>query len=443
MSQKPNPPRGTRDFLPRALQGQPSTETWQLVESSFRRVVERHGFGEIRTPIFELAEVFTRAIGDLTDIVQKELWTFTDRKGRQLALRPEGTAAVVRATLTAGLFGSNKPLRFYYMGPMFRYERPQAGRYRQHHQAGVEYFGNSSAEADAQVIGLAMEFISELGLKNLTASINSIGCRNCRPAYTKVLKKYLSENENGPNSSKLCKFCRERGQQNPLRALDCKNPSCQEILNNAPRISEALCQECADHQGRLVRGLEAAGIEFQVVPRLVRGFDYYTRTVFEVLSQDLGAQNAVLGGGRYDYLVRELGGPEVPAVGFSSGMDRLIQLLGISKINKEKNIRTFLITLGDNARAEAWSLSKEIRKTGKGKVALVWEDLSLGLSAQLKKASSWGYGAAIILGDKEIAEKRVIVKDLGSQLAQVDCSYSEVSGELEKILNKRNYEENK
>lgn len=431
MSQKPSPPRGTRDFLPESLGGRPSTETWEAVETIFRDAVRRHGYSEIRTPVYESAEVFNRAVGEHTD-VKKEIWTFQDKKGRELALRPEGTASVVRAALTAGLFGKNQPLRLFYMGPMFRYERPQAGRYRQHHQAGVEFFGNPSAEADAQVISLSMEFVSKLGLQGLSASTNSIGCRNCRPGYLKILKGYLLD-QTTSSEGELCSDCRERSRSNPLRALDCKRKDCQPILDKAPHISESLCKECQKHNQNLIRGLEAAGVSFVEVPRLVRGFDYYSRTVFEVLSKDLGAQNAVLGGGRYDYLVHELGGPEVPAVGFSSGLDRLIHLAGDVVPALESKVKAFMITLGDKARTAAGPLVSDIRSAGEGRISLVWDDLSAGLSAQLKKASSWGYDAAVILGDKELEGNSVIIRNL-RQSVQLECPQNRAGEELIKIL---------
>jgi histidyl-tRNA synthetase len=288
---------------------------------------------------------------------------------------------------------------------MFRYERPQAGRYRQHHQAGVEFFGSASPAADAEVISLGLAFLSAAGLPALSVGLNSIGCRACRPAYLAELRAYLAS-----RVSSLCGDCKERAEKNPLRALDCKVEGCQGILDGAPRQGERLCEACRSHHAGVEGILKTQGLSFRNDPRLVRGFDYYTRTVFEVKSENLGAQNTVLGGGRYDHLVEDFGGPAVPAVGFGSGMERLLSLLPGAPPGDLKKVA--IVTLGDKARALAPALAAQLR--GKGGLSVVWDDLAGGPGAQLKKIGAWGYDYALILGDDEVAKGTAMVKNLAT-----------------------------
>ncbi|MDO8585413.1 MAG: histidine--tRNA ligase, partial [Armatimonadota bacterium] len=301
-------PRGTNDVLPS------ETPKWQFVEGRFREICSTYGYREIRTPVFEDTRLFTRSIGETTDIVSKEMYTFTDRGGRSITLRAEGTAPVVRAYVEHNL-GAELPLsKLYYVSSVFRYERPQAGRYRQHHQLGVEAIGSADPALDAEVIGLAMSFLSSLGIESLELKINSVGCENCRPAYRDALRKYVE-----PFLIEMCETCKIRYEANPLRMLDCKVERCRELLASAPSILDTLDEECREHFEGVRRYLELIGVPFTVESRLVRGFDYYTKTVFEIVSEQLGAQNSVLGGGRYDNLVEELGGPSTPAAGFGMG----------------------------------------------------------------------------------------------------------------------------
>ncbi len=310
-------PRGTRDILP------PDSERWAFIEAQARTILGSYGYREVRTPIFESTDLFVRSVGVSTDIVRKELYTFDDRKGRSLTLRPEGTAPLVRAYLESAGLRQENPARLYYLGPMFRYERPQAGRYRQFWQIGAELLGAQDPAADAEMIDLFVSILRAVGLSSVKVLLNSLGDDACRPVYRDRVRDYF-----GGHLDQLCGDCRERWETNPLRILDCKVPSCQPLLEGAPRVLDALCDACRDHFAAVQTALRALGIELEVAPRLVRGLDYYTRTVFEVHAANLGAQNAVGGGGRYDQLVRELGGPQTPSIGFSIGMDRLVMTTG-------------------------------------------------------------------------------------------------------------------
>ncbi|NQT30285.1 MAG: histidine--tRNA ligase, partial [Candidatus Saganbacteria bacterium] len=314
-------PRGTKDILPE------ETSLWQYLEQTCRQIFDLYNYSEIRTPIFEKTELFTRSIGQTTDIVSKEMYEFKDRKGRSLTLRPEETAPVVRACVENNLISLDKITKLYYIGPMFRYERPQAGRQRQFHQAGVEVFGSADPLVDAEVILLNMQLFDALGLKNLEVDINSVGCKKCRPEYQKKLKTYFKN-----NIKHMCVECQERFEKNPLRILDCKEVKCQKFVNDAPASIDMLCPECSEHFAKVIEYLKEAGCNFKINNRLVRGLDYYTKTSFEIVSNQLGAQNAVSGGGRYDTLVAELGGKSIPAVGFAIGLERVIEIIKNDKL---------------------------------------------------------------------------------------------------------------
>ncbi len=326
MASKFQVPRGTRDILPG------ESERWDRLESSTRDILGRYGYREVRTPIFEATDLFVRSVGEATDIVRKELYTFEDRKGRSLTLRPEGTAPIVRAYLEHSLGHADPTTRLYYIGPMFRYERPQAGRYRQFWQIGAELLGPPSPAADAEMIDLFVSILRGAGLEGISVHVNSLGDATCRPVYRERLQEYFTA-----HADRLCEECRERLKTNPLRILDCKIPSCQPVIAAAPNVLDSLCEPCREHFAGVGAALDVLALRHETAPRLVRGLDYYTRTVFEVYAEGLGAQNAVGGGGRYDQLVRDLGGPNTPGIGFSIGMERLIMSTGgLEQISAER-----------------------------------------------------------------------------------------------------------
>ncbi|MEK7282480.1 MAG: histidine--tRNA ligase, partial [Acidobacteriota bacterium] len=334
--------KGTRDILPDEI------GRWQFVEEQARAIFERYGFREIRTPIFESTELFARTIGEATDIVAKEMYTFLDRKGRSLTLRPENTAPVARALIEHQMHRGAGLQRLYYIGPMFRYERPQKGRMRQFHQIGVEVFGGEHPAVDAETLEMLMAFLERLGIAGAALAINSVGCPACRPAYRDALLAYLR-----PRRDSLCADCKRRMVDNPLRCFDCKVPADQETMSAAPAITESLCAACRDHFGRVLALLEAFEIRHRVEPRLVRGLDYYRRTSFEVTVPGLGAQNALLGGGRYDGLIRDLGGPDVPGFGFAVGEERLVMSLPAGAAVPQGTPDVYLAAMGEEGVARA------------------------------------------------------------------------------------------
>ncbi|MEG2212796.1 MAG: histidine--tRNA ligase, partial [Clostridiales bacterium] len=344
-------PRGTNDFLPE------QTEKWQAVEALLHEMGREYGYGEIRTPIFEETELFARGVGGSTDIVQKEMYTFADLSDRSLTLRPENTAAVCRAYLENKLYGLGQPVKLYYLGPMFRYERPQAGRFRQFHQFGLEFFGNADPMADVEVISFAWDFYHRLGLKNLRLLLNSVGCPKCRPVYRQALQDYFR-----PQLEQLCNLCRDRFERNPLRILDCKNEQCIKIGDDAPVIEQYLCADCAEHYTKVKRLLDLTGIAYTEDVRLVRGLDYYTRTAFEIVVTDIGAKSAVCGGGRYDGLVEQIGGAACPAVGFAMGMERIFTALAAQneEIELAHGMDVWVIGTGsEQAREAAFAMAAE------------------------------------------------------------------------------------
>ncbi len=393
-------PRGTQDILP----GQ--VEKWHYVEAFMRQVAHEYGFQEIRTPIFEHTELFLRGVGETTDIVEKEMYTFADKKGRSLTLRPEGTASAARSFIEHSLYAQPQPTKLYYIGPIFRYEAPQAGRYRQHHQFGVEVFGSPYPVTDAEVILLAVDLFSRLGLNQLTVHINNIGCPECRAAFRDALVAYFE-----PHRSELCSDCRSRLQRNPLRILDCKQQRCGQIVQEAPEISDFLCSGCQDHFNDVQRYLAAAGVKYEVDTRIVRGLDYYTRTVFEVISTDLGAQSTVCGGGRYDHLIETVGGPATPGVGFGMGIERLLLTLEQNNcyLPGTKIPDLFFATLGEAAQVTAFKLLLPLRQAG---VTALMDQMGRSLKAQLKYANKLGARYVAILGESELAEKKVQLKQM-------------------------------
>jgi histidyl-tRNA synthetase len=393
-------PRGTSDILPE------EQAYWRHVERMAVRLCELYGYGRIDTPTFEDVGLFSRSIGEGTDIVEKEMYTFEDKGGNQLTLRPEGTAPVCRAYLEHGMSNLPQPVRLYYLAPIFRYERPQAGRYREHYQFGYEALGDGEASLDAEVIDMAWQFFASLGLHNLTLKLNSIGCRRCRPEYLTSLKNHYSE-----RTQKLCKDCKVRLERNPLRLLDCKKPDCQEVADQAPKSIDYLCPECGEHFSRLRVYLERLRLPYEISHRLVRGLDYYTRTVFEIQPEAEGAQSTLGGGGRYDDLISELGGKPTPAIGFASGMERIILNLkkqGVS-VPALPRPQVLVAYVGDRARDEAVALSAKLRRAGIGVIGVAG---SRSLKAQLRQANALACRYAVIIGDEEIKAGTVILRDM-------------------------------
>lgn len=395
-------PRGTHDILP------PESRKWIEMERRTHDLMRRWGFEEIRTPIFESEELFVRGVGQGSDIVRKEMYAFTDKGDRRLSLRPEGTASVARAVVEHGMLQPGRVLKFYYQGPMFRYDRPAAGRYRQFHQMGVEVLGSPSALADAEIIGVFWAWLLEMGLKGLTVKLNSVGCPICRPVYRDKLRDFLR-----PMLDRLCGDCRERFEKNPMRILDCKVPGCQAEIVGAPSTLDSLGEECRVHLEEVKTCLAAAGISFEIDPGLVRGLDYYTKTAFEVHHAGLGAQSAVGGGGRYDGLVEEVGGSSTPGVGFSTGLERILLALeadGVVELAPRSGPEWFVATVSEGARGEALRLVSALRARGAAEM-----DLSgASLKSQFKQADRLGAARVIVLGPREIERGVAMVRDMAT-----------------------------
>ncbi len=395
-------PRGTTDILPQ------DTAKWQYLENIAQKVFANYNYQEIRTPIFESTELFTRGIGEATDIVQKEMYTFTDKSQREITLRPEGTASVVRAFLENKIYGQAQPTKYFYFGPMFRYERPQTGRYRQFHQLGAEVFGSHDPAIDVEVIKLGLDILAELGLENFALHLNSIGCPECRPNYIEKLKDYLN-----PYLEQLCDNCQDRYERNPLRILDCKTDRDLEFMEDVPKIYENLCSECDEHFDQVKDYLDDLEIDYILNPRLVRGLDYYSKTAFEVIYNGLGAQDTIFGGGRYDALVEEIGERDVPGIGFAMGIERLLLSLeeeGV-KLPIEEGVDVYLITIGETARKEAVKYMYQLRAAG-FKVDLDYLDRAVG--TQMKAADRNNAKYSIIVGENELEKGELAVKNMKS-----------------------------
>lgn len=389
--------KGFKDLLP------PDAPQWRAIEAAARDIFEAHGYREIRPPVLEFTELFSRSIGQATDIVEKEMFTFEDRGGHSLSLRPEGTAGVVRAYIEHGLFKSNPKSRLYYMGPMFRRERPQKGRLRQFHQIGAEAFGIPGALVDAELIVMEAMLFDRLGVRDLDLAVNSLGCKQCRPAYRDKLVSYLKSLP----ADVLCADCQRRRDTNPMRVLDCKNEGCRAAVEKAPTIFNDLCGDCRAHHSDLEKYLGAFKVEFRIEPRLVRGLDYYTRTAFEFLSSNLGAQSAVAAGGRYDNLVEELGGPPTPGVGFAIGVERLALLLPQTDKRWRPDIFLALLEGGVNY---ALVLAKGLRELG---ICVEMEyDESRGLKGQMKQADKSGAAYSLIIGPEELKSGNALLQNM-------------------------------
>lgn len=395
-----NIPKGTKDVLPK------DSYKWQYVEKIARETAKEFAVSEIRTPTFEHTEVFLRGVGETTDIVNKEMYTFMDKGDRSITLKPEGTAGVARSFVENGLYAGTLPAKLFYISPCFRYERPQAGRLREFHQFGVEVLGSTMPNSDAETIILAKTFLEKLGVKNVTLYINSIGCPECRKKYADALKSYMSD-----NYDKLCDLCKDRLVKNPMRVLDCKNPECNKLTANAPSILDYICDDCREHFNKVQNLLTLAGVEFKINPNIVRGLDYYTKTVFEFVSENIGVQSTVCGGGRYDKLIAEFGGPDTPGIGFAVGIERLILMLdnlGV-EIPNENKVKIYLAPMGEKESDMAFSLVCELRKHG---IVAETDHVGRGIKAQFKYADKIGAEFVGVIGSFELEKGVVKLKNM-------------------------------
>ena len=415
--------KGTNDILPE------ESNKWQFVESKMLETALQFGFKEIRVPVFEHTEVFLRSVGDTTDVVQKEMYTFDDKGGRSITLRPELTAGVIRSAIEKGLVNGALPQKLCYIGGCYRYEKPQAGRLREFHQFGVECVGAAAPNADAEVISLAKSVLDNIGIKNISLEINSIGCPECRKEYHKALKEYFSA-----NAENLCDTCKDRLDRNPMRILDCKSPVCKKIAENAPVVIDFLCDDCRDHFEKVKAHLEAMQIEYTVNPKIVRGLDYYTRTVFEFVSGDIGAQSTVCGGGRYDGLIGQMGGPKTPSLGFAMGIERLMMVLSAqnAELPKAPTCDLFIATLGENAILKASALCRLLRDEG---YKVQTDICGRGLKAQMKYADKIGAKFSLVLGDNEVESGKATLKNM-SNSAEKEIALAEIVEELGEELRK-------
>lgn len=397
-----NLPKGTKDVLPS------ESYKWQYVEKKAREVARRFNVKEIRTPTFEHTEVFLRGVGETTDIVNKEMYTFLDKGGRSITLKPEGTAGVARAFVENGMHSQVLPAKLFYITQCFRYERPQAGRLREFHQFGVELLGSTEANIDAETILLAKSFLDEVGIKNVTLYLNSIGCKTCRKEYEKALTEYLNQNIDG-----MCELCKDRLKKNPLRILDCKNENCRSITKNAPQILDYICADCSKHFKDVQDYLSSVGVEFKINPNIVRGLDYYNRTVFEFVSENIGAQGTVCGGGRYDGLISQLGGTDVAGIGFAVGIERILMLLentGV-EIPNENQVEYYIAPMGEEASKKALEIVYSLRNQG---ISADFDHMNRSIKAQFKYADKIGAKKVIVIGSQELENDSVKIKDMQS-----------------------------
>lgn len=413
--------KGTLDLLPKE-----SCKT-QYIEAAVREIAENYGFLEMRTPVFEHTELFQRSVGETTDVVQKEMYTFEDKGGRSITLRPEGTAGAARAFLEHGLFNDALPQKIYYLTSCYRYEKPQAGRLREFHQFGVESFGAGTPAADAEIISLAHAVFRYLGVQNLTLEINSIGCPECRKKFQEALKAYFESYR-----EQLCDTCKSRLERNPMRILDCKSPVCSEIAAGAPKILDYLCDDCRAHFDAVQKYLQAMDIAFTVNPTIVRGLDYYTRTVFEFVSSEIGAQGTVCGGGRYDGLLEELGGKPMPACGFGMGIERLLLLMEAQGVPfpEPKKCDVYLVSMGEEAGLKAAALAEQLREEG---LSAQFDTVGRGLKAQMKYADKIGAAYTVVLGDAELESRRVNLKNMRDGM-QTELDLDDFVGAFQSIV---------
>lgn len=411
-------PKGTKDLLPDQVY------KWHYVENKFSDICKRYGFKEIRTPMFEHTEVFARGIGDTTDVVQKEMYTFNDHAGRSITLKPEGTSGAVRAFIEHKQYAEVQPTKYYYNTDCFRYEKPQAGRLRHFHQFGIEVFGTSDMLADAEVISLGYDFLTELGITEIQLRINSVGCPDCRRKYRDALKEFLK-----PRYDELCNTCKDRYERNPMRILDCKSETCKKIVENAPRMLDYLCDDCRNAFEELKTNLTSMGIEYVIDPNIVRGLDYYTKTAFEFVTTKIGAQGTVCGGGRYDHLIEELGGPPIPGVGFGLGIERLIMLMEANdvKFPEESRPEVFIAVMGEAAKAFGLKLCRELRQKG---VIAEMDTLSRNIKGQFKYADRLGAKYTLVIGEDELKKGVVSLKDMAKseqREIKIETIYEEIT----------------
>lgn len=415
-------PRGTKDIFGNEIY------IWQEIEQTLRNICKNFNITEMRTPMFESTELFQRGVGETTDIVKKEMYTFEDKGGRSITLKPEGTAGIVRAFIENKIYAETQPTKLYYITPVFRYERPQAGRMRQFNQFGVEIFGAYDASCDAEVISIVYEILNKLQIKNIELKINSLGGPECRKNYNDVLKKYIGE-----NIESFCPECRERFEKNPLRVLDCKNENCQKLISDAPSVLDCLGKECKQHFETLKSILNEMNIPFTVNHKIVRGLDYYTRTVFEFVSNEIGSQGTICGGGRYDNLVEECGGPSTGAVGFAIGIERIMLLIekqGLFK-NNCKNVDIYIGSIGDKGFLKAQSIGYRLRSKS---ISVEYDTLIRSVKAQLKYADKINASYCVIIGDTEIENDLVTIKNMQTK-EQFNIKLSEIEKEFITILN--------
>lgn len=414
-----NAPKGTKDVLPNQVY------RWHYVERKFDDICRRYGYKEIRTPIFEHTELINRGVGDTTDIVQKEMYTFNDHGGRSLTLKPEGTSPAVRAFVEHRMYAEVQPTKIYYDTPCFRYEKPQSGRLRQFHQFGVEIFGTPNMMADADVICLGHDFLEEMGIKDVVLEINSVGCPTCRETYRRALQDFLR-----PHYDQLCDTCKNRFDKNPMRILDCKSQEDQDLVKDAPNMIDYLCDECASSFEEVKGHLESMGLEYTVNPRIVRGLDYYTKTAFEFVSNKIGAQGTVCGGGRYDNLCQEIGGPPIPGVGFGLGKERLLMLMEANgvEIPEAEPSDVFIVTMGDKGRIKGLEILRELHKKG---ISAQMDTLARNVKGQFKYAARLNAKKTIVIGDEELEKGVVQIKDMDRH-EQQEVSFDNILEMLKK-----------
>ena len=416
-----NAPKGTKDIM------MDQVYKWHYVEKKWKEICARYGFKEIRTPIFEHTELFQRGVGDTTDIVQKEMYTFEDHGGRPITLKPEGTSPAVRAFIEHKQYAEVQPIKLYYDIPCFRYEKPQSGRLRQFHQFGVETFGTTNMVADAEIIAIGYDFLTSMGVTDLTLEINSVGCPECRAKHRKALKDFLA-----PKYDQLCDTCKSRYEKNPMRILDCKSPIDQELVQGAPMMVDFLCDDCKNAFEDLQKNLDALEIPYVINPKIVRGLDYYTKTAFEFVTNSLGAQGTVCGGGRYDNLVEEVGGPPIPGVGFGLGKERLLMLMEANgvEIPKPSDCDVFIATMGEAAKLYGQKLLFNLRRNG---IKCQIDDLQRNFKGQFKYADRLGAKYAVVIGDNELETGVATLKDM-EKGEQSEVKFDDLIDELKKRI---------
>lgn len=406
--------KGTKDILPSEVR------LWQRVESAIKTILELYGYREIRTPVFEATELFEKGTGETSDIVMKEMYTFRDKGGRSLTLRPEYTPSIARSIIEHRLYLQTRPLRFYYIGPMFRYDKPQKGRYRQFHQLDIEVFAEKDPAIDAEIVEMAASLLNQVNVRDIDILVNSVGCRQCRPAYLKDVRAQAEKARD-----MFCSDCRRKITTNPLRIFDCKVETCQEVSRELPKITDYLCPECDDHFEKFCFYLDKYGLKYQIEPRLVRGLDYYTKTTFEIVSSQIGAQDAVLGGGRYDDMMKDFGGPDVCGIGFAMGMERLLSLASLPP-HPERFI--YLAWMGDLAKREAMLAARYFRQEG---VECLIEYRERSLKNQMSRASKLGAAWVLIIGEEEVRKQKYQLKNMQTGL-QKEVSREETLASVQK-----------